>query len=441
VSNPSPEYLAAMTKEEYPFSAFYTVPAFNRAFSDLYLQLATAAAGLRVRSFASSSGVVRIVIEDEDAELVADTDEADETTTDVFGAWTIMTWVWPLSDGADSGAVLTIVLNTENFAALGDVSYTEMALGLQIRNTTARVPRLDSLVIDDPDLGLTAVTGDVVLVAGNNTQLVRRDNEIDVAFVPGAGAGKNTKDCSETDNFVRSIGNVVADEFGNVSLLPGDCYTWTSFENGTVVLNGNCKTCFSCEDLETAYAALTQQYARALNTRQRLANVIAVYEDLLADVRAFKGSLDQTKIVVAIEQTTARTAAISVRLQAGRYTESGVEQAVSFVQATLTFSTGDVTIVPFSGKRKLPGLALSTWNGMAGNGTGFTYDGTPVVVLPGRYASWYYAVDVALPPSASEAPVDVTVSGSVKLKFANGTELTFPVDATTLAIVPPGVEE
>jgi hypothetical protein len=439
MSNPSPDYLVAMRDMNYPFASPYVTADFNLAVSDLFLQL-NAPEHVRLSGASVTDGDLRLQLEDDEGDPLLDTDEADEHETSAFGPWTVHTWVWPVNDGPGSAAILSVVFDTARLNALGSFNFQDMALGLQYRNVASRCARVESFEIEDEDLGSVELAGDVTLVAGTNVRLELDTEGVTIHAIPGAGQGKNPKDCEGSDNPIRSIGNVVADEFGNVSIALGACYTWTTFASAEMSFNGNCKTCFSCEDLDDVAAALFRQYERALNTRTRLARVIDEYYALLNQVNAFKGSLDETRVSLSVEQTSQTTAAVSVRLQAGNYIESGVAQAVTSLIASFSFSSGDVRVLEYSGKRKLPGLAASTWAAQNQNGTGFVYNGTPVIVLPNRYASWYYAIEVILPPSSDSTAVPVTVTGSATVQFANGTPLTFTLDPVVLAIVPPGVE-
>jgi len=133
------------------------------------------------------------------------------------------------------------------------------------------------------------------------TSGVRDKTVIAIDAVPGAGAGQYPG-CGLSDDGLRSIGNQLPDEFGNLN-LDGDNCMWVErpldspgytpppgkpvdyealAEENTLKLHDDCKACCDCADYGAAYQALRNTWLRLVNISKSIEISRKRYNDLVS---------------------------------------------------------------------------------------------------------------------------------------------------------------
>ena len=145
--------------------------------------------------------------------------------------------------------------------------------------------------VDGIQVGLTRLTGDVILRNGTNTTItdgglvqegLRRIQRVVFAAAPGSGLGRNTR-CDAEDVVIRRINGVGGDSRGDFSLVTSACYYFRrlgEFDGTThhmtptpaaLTLGNDCKPCCECDDYVNTYAGLVRIHERFKGLAQQLA--------------------------------------------------------------------------------------------------------------------------------------------------------------------------
>lgn len=412
MSTPKPDYLLAMADNVYPFDSEYSDERFNRCMSDLYLLadsdvLTNPNAYIHSMQLESNGAVSAIVLGSSAGGgefFNSESSNVEESEHAAFGAYAVSAWT-------TSDLRLTVVTDkdyvAEEFST--GTSFSGPLPPISIRNLDIRPKRVTSLFFDDG--AINSYTETAVLRAGYNIRFTKINDILEDDFRevtriridsgPGLGEGKYEADCDNSSNLVlRSINGRTADEFGNFILNPVDCY-WAAYRGtdtdiaeeesaaaDTIVINGDCTVCFSCDEVEQAYRNLMTMFERGKAVRIRLCHAIEVFRDYVSLLDAFKEELDTTRFSFTVEQTDGRMFDLIFRLQAGgKLNASGEKMGIKGVSVTVTYGDGDTIpyYTEYSGRKKIPGRYPEVFNFAPGDG--FTESNR---IGPNQYAYWYW---------------------------------------------------
>jgi len=397
--------------------------------------------GIKWVAFDNQTAFPTIEVRNSSGEVLLNTFTANSQKYTDFGIYR----VYEAWDTVKRSALVWVV-NLANWNALGALT-TTLNLVMGIRNTEIRPARIYSITAPDALnlLNDLTITNAAEFKAGYNMQLVgevvtqgrRKLTRLQFNVVPGLGDGKSPVDCDETDLVLRSINNVTADAQGNLVLQGDNCYWWEVNEELTdpthsIQLSGDCKTCFSCDDVDDAYRSLMVKFEQGLNARNRICNALVVYNDYLSLLQSFIQELDDTKFACAYDQTDDKLFSFVYRLQVGaKLDATDSKMGIKSVTFNVTSDPGStMTLVKYSGKLKLPTRPQTVFAPGVVDVDEFSvaYSTSPSLLKKNRYAMWYWAAKINKLDAATTALINVdgliTFDDNTTQVIACETELT-----------------
>jgi len=178
---------------------------------------------------------------------------------------------------------ITVGSITKTLEYPGSWDFTAATAGLEPTVVRPNLRSITSMRVANGEDVSAALSGDIVLVAGNNVRFRLGEVSGDPAIIVDAVTGANYQeecectDINELSPPIRSINGVAPDESGNLTLQGSDCL---SLNGGTakITLEDTCSDpCCGCAELEVitdTFAAVQNQVQTLQNTADRLNEVI-----------------------------------------------------------------------------------------------------------------------------------------------------------------------
>lgn len=326
------------------------------------------------------------------------------------------------------------LLGDLTITAVLDTRYTSNMSGLTSpitvldHNVVVRGDQVESLQVKT-DSGLVSLNGDTHLVYGYNSEYAHSTeypsdsifnaSSATLGVTPGAGLGQYKADCDDVSEYIRSINGFSPDENGDITFSMSDClwsFPGTSGSNPSLAIHADCDACVDCVDFDDLYERLRHIYADAVHIHERVQDIIDKYEYYLYLINRLKDSFDDIDMTFNINKVDDDVLMHIVRLKTGDKRISKVSFNVTWVGNDLE----EVNLVPYSRRKKLPGLAPiivsdddDDWSMVEPRGPMSVVEDIQSkvpVVRPNVYATWSWYTFIT--PKDDVYPINLSVSFS-----------------------------
>jgi hypothetical protein len=165
----------------------------------------------------------------------------------------------------------------------GSWNFTAATAGLEPTVVRPNLRAITSMRVANGDDVSAALSGDLVLVAGNNIRFRLGEVSGNPAIIIDAVTGPDYQeecDCSDLNELsppIRSINGVTPDEAGNITIQGSDCLDLSAGTASITITDSCADPCCGCAELEVitdTLAAVQNQMQTLQNTADRLDEVI-----------------------------------------------------------------------------------------------------------------------------------------------------------------------